>query len=567
MNADEMGADIKALFREQVRAGLERQYIGDYPNRRKRTAGEVAAELAAYDALAAGAMPADVARRVIDQHLLRDAAQTVQTRFAGQPLVAAQLLDTIGAVFVALGLPDQATEPLESALTLRDKANDRSASAAATHDSLGRLYSARNELEAAERHQREAFRLYESLGPAQRENAAGSLINLGHCLTLRTDFGPAASVLDDALARTRVLHGPNHGSVAVCLLYLGKLHHARRTPAEGEPALREALDIFRVSPDTKPNQLTQTLSALGLCLIEQGRASEAEPLLTEALQRSREQLGDEHVDTLAVLNDLGWALMEQGKLPRAEECLRQSLDLLRSLHGDEHPGVPVILLNLSAVLEQSGRLDEAEPLAREAVDLARTNLGPDHPDTLRALNGLATHFFRKGDFASAETLQREVLALRRKRFGERSTEAAIMLVNLAGSLAMQKRWSEAEPVVREALAIYDTSALSGIQPAATARNTLVRILIALARDESASPQQRAAWLEEAEPLALSAARSVESAAANITFVHSVLQSCVVLYEARQALAPDQGHEETAQFWREKLGAWQATTRPAQGAGD
>jgi hypothetical protein len=47
-----------------------------------------------------------------------------------------------------------------------------------------------------------------------------------------------------------------------------------------------------------------------------------------------------------------------------------------------------------------------------------------------------------------------------------------------------------------------------------------------------------------------------------TLVHSVLQGCVELYEAWHDLAPGQGYDQRAAHWREKLQAWQASTRPA-----
>src|SRR5439155_27036952 len=110
---------IKQLFREQVRASLQRQSIGQWPDRRQRTPEQVDAELAAYDAIIDGALPLAVARGVFAKYVLGDAADTVKTKFAEQPRVEAELLFTIGDACAGLGLYDAAESHLRQALKLR----------------------------------------------------------------------------------------------------------------------------------------------------------------------------------------------------------------------------------------------------------------------------------------------------------------------------------------------------------------------------------------------------------------------------------------------------------------
>ena len=49
IDVEAMGHSIKERFREKVRAALQRQYVGEFPDSRKRTPEEVEAELAAFD--------------------------------------------------------------------------------------------------------------------------------------------------------------------------------------------------------------------------------------------------------------------------------------------------------------------------------------------------------------------------------------------------------------------------------------------------------------------------------------------------------------------------------------
>jgi non-specific serine/threonine protein kinase/serine/threonine-protein kinase len=110
IDVEAMGRGIKERFREQVRAALERQYVGEFPDRRRRTPEEIEAELAAFDQRADAAQAADVARRVMDEFVLARAAAELEKQFADQPVVQAQLHDAIGRTYASLGL-FRAAEP------------------------------------------------------------------------------------------------------------------------------------------------------------------------------------------------------------------------------------------------------------------------------------------------------------------------------------------------------------------------------------------------------------------------------------------------------------------------
>jgi len=104
IDVEAMGRGIKDRFREQVRAALEREYVGEFPDRRKRTPEEIESELAAFDQHADSAQPADVARGVMDEFVLARAADAMEEQFGDQPLVQAQLHLAIGGMYKKLGL-------------------------------------------------------------------------------------------------------------------------------------------------------------------------------------------------------------------------------------------------------------------------------------------------------------------------------------------------------------------------------------------------------------------------------------------------------------------------------
>jgi hypothetical protein len=102
-----------------VKAGLEREYIGDSPNRRHRTPEDIEAELARFDTSSSLGNPVDVARRVMDEYVLLPAARAVEEHFADQPLVRANIHDAIGRTYQALGLYEDADSHLQTSLDIR----------------------------------------------------------------------------------------------------------------------------------------------------------------------------------------------------------------------------------------------------------------------------------------------------------------------------------------------------------------------------------------------------------------------------------------------------------------
>src|SRR5205814_2241576 len=113
-----MGRGIKQRFREQVGAALERHYVGEGPDRRKRTPEEIDAELATFDERAGAAEAVDVARGVMDQYVLARAANALEKQFADQPLVRGQLHRAIGNAYKDLGLYSAAETHFRSSLEI-----------------------------------------------------------------------------------------------------------------------------------------------------------------------------------------------------------------------------------------------------------------------------------------------------------------------------------------------------------------------------------------------------------------------------------------------------------------
>ena len=488
IDIEAMGRGLKERFRAQVRGGLERQRVGQWPDSRKRTPEEVDASLATFDELSIAAHPADVAREVMDEFVLGRAAEALETQFAGQPLIQAQIHEAIGLTYRGLGMFDAAEPHLRAALTARRQelgpghadmvaslnhlasllkdmreyseaealyveALAIPAEAAASKNNLALLLAERGDYAAAEPLLREALEMTRAARGAEHRNVASSLCNLALALQNKGDLTGATECANEALAMRRKCLGNEHREVADSVLQLAHLRRAQGDLSAAEPLYREAVAIRRKALGEQHPFVASALTSFSELLRARGKFAEAESTCREALALRGARLGDNHPDVTINLNNLALLLLERGDLATAESLHREVLQQLRGRLGDDDPLVATGVHNLGACLVEARKDAEAERVLREALDLRRRLLGPEHTDVAQTLNSLGWLLKNRGDCAAAEPLLREALAVRRKLLGEHPDVASV-LNNLALLSETKDDPAAAEVFYAEALAIY-----------------------------------------------------------------------------------------------------------------
>jgi len=488
VDVEAMGRGLKQRFREQVGAALQREWVGEFPDRRPRTAEEVAAELAAYEQRAFGAHGVDVARQVMEEFVLRPAAAALEERFTDQPLVQAQLHRAIGETYHTLGLYAAAEPHLRAALALRERALDRGRpDVSASMNSLARLLTARGDYGEAESLHREALSLRRELLGKEHLDVAVSVNNLAYVLKRKGDYAAAEPRFREALALARQLGGAAHPLALRVLNNLADLLRRRGAYDEAEALHREALALRRKHLGDEHGDVASSLNNLALLLREQGRHAEAGPLYREALAIRQKRLGAEHPDVAVEMDNLAILLGTQGDLAAAEPLVRAALEIRRRALGDQHVQVAGSLNSLASLLKAKGAYSAAEPLFREALALRRRLLGAEHPAVATSLNNLAQLLQATGDYAAAEPLCREALEMRIKLHGGEHPWIANSMNNLAALLHDMGDRAAAEPLYREALAMYRRTLGEDHAHVANAMSNLAKLLADRGDDGSAAP--------------------------------------------------------------------------------
>ena len=273
------------------------------------------------------------------------AAPSASTReLAGQPVVQARLLGTIGTVYGSLGIYDRSAALLErGARTAAGHARPRTPRHGARRwRSWPRRIASWRASRKPRRCTARRWPLKRRLG-ASPSSIASSLNNLGLTLSER-----------GTLRRRRAAAARGHRHLA----------GARRT----DGARRVAVG----------------LNNLASILRQQGRLDDAVPMLEQAIAIRRQRLGNGHPGWRRCSATSGQVFNAKGELAKAEPLLREALAIRRRAYGDDHPDTVTAVNNLTSLLHDQGDLAAAEPLYRAALGQRRQAPGHDAPRLRRA---------------------------------------------------------------------------------------------------------------------------------------------------------------------------------------
>ncbi len=437
---------------------------------------------------------------VTARDLLERGTERIEKELSSEPLVQAELLDTIARSFWSLGDFDRALPVAERALEVAHAASGpEDPLVARVLDTLGGIRYSSGDRVAAEETYRQALAMRERLLPPGSPETAESRSDLGRMLVFRGKLDEAETLLRSALVDLRERLGDDHALTALTLIGLAEAAHRRGDIATAADMHAQALAARRrIHGDLHPD-VAWSFMALGLALTGNGDPAAGEVKLREGLVLYRKILGEEHPSVARNLNMLGITLRGKGDLKDAEQTFREALAMERKLRGEEHLRVGKVMSNLAGVLAEEGRIEEAMPLFekaiailgrvstpgdREKADALRQHaealiearrprealasieecmelyliaLGPEHPDIARARVTLAHAWSDLGRFVEAEWTLREILELTSSSSpGSRLTTIQV-LMGLSDLLVRQSRAPEAEPLLREA---HRLSALS-----------------------------------------------------------------------------------------------------------
>jgi tetratricopeptide (TPR) repeat protein len=445
---------------------------------------------------------------VTAREMLDKGAARVDTELANQPKIQATLMDTLGTVYMGLGLYSQARPLLDRAVaTRRSEMGDEPLLLSDSLSHLGDVLTRQAQFDAAEKVYREAI-LVESSRPKDRASQvqlANSLYGFGVLLARQGHYAEAQKNLREALTRQQALYGATNPDVARTLKDLAQAVEDGGDLNAALPLMEGAVAMQRRLRGNQPHpDLAEAINDLALLHQQRGDYDESEKFYLESMAMKRRLYGDKHPEIANALQNLASALQDKGDLARAEPLYRQALDMWRALVGETHPEFANTLHNLASLQYTRGHTSEALASQRESLVIYRKVFPGDNPTVAQELNLIGFWLTMAGEYSEADRDIQEALAMRRRLLGDKNPAVASSEVALATLQLAQQRYPEALESARSANEIYSAAlppthwrvavamsaqgaALAGLGRYAEAQPLLTRSGAILSKDGGAPP--------------------------------------------------------------------------------
>jgi len=422
-----------------------------------------------------------------------------------EPLVQAELYQTLGGIYRKLGKFERAETLLQSSLDVR-RSQPRASPADVVNSlvALARLRADQARLDDAEQLVRNALATARGhFQPGDSVVAAASAA-LGAILEQRGRYGQAIPVLEEAvrlqsdagvdrteqaatlqqlasthfyaghydvsqslnlrvLATHRELYGDRHPLVADDFVNLGAIQHERGRYADAERFYRQALDINQAWYGTDSYQAASNSTMLGRSLVFQARYEEADLLLRRALAVQERVFGPVHPRVASALNDVGNVALKRNLPDEAETCYRRIGVIYRAVYGEKHYLVAVAVSNLASVFMARSDFSRAEQMYRDAARRFSEAQSPDHLNTGIARIKLGRSLLRQRRYAEAETETSAGYSIVSKQAAPAVSWLTSAREDLVAIYDARHEWKKAEMMRAEAAAILRKDAVARAQ--------------------------------------------------------------------------------------------------------
>jgi non-specific serine/threonine protein kinase/serine/threonine-protein kinase len=348
------------------------------------------------------------------QEMLQQGAERIVSSLAGQPLVRARLMATMGRVASHLGDYDTAGPLLDGAL----------------------------ELQRAH------------LGSEHRDTAR-TLVTMGANAYWQGAYERALGAFQEAYSILELTAGSGHRASLTTLARTGLLLSLLGDFSEAEVRLSRALQLAEVNLQADDPHLADILLMNALVLFDRRQYDQAGPLIERAVAIRRQYFGAGHPAYAEALYARGRALRVAGRLQEARHCAEQALAIQEQVLGPDHPAVALTLTTLAAALRAQGQISRALRLYQRADAIWTGRFGPNHVQRVRVLCGIAACYRAGGDHHKARAVLEEPLRIISSNDGQEhgGIEAAHSLHQVARVEYELGRWHQAHDAFRHELEI------------------------------------------------------------------------------------------------------------------
>jgi eukaryotic-like serine/threonine-protein kinase len=423
------------------------------------------------------------------------AANRIQGRFAGQPLVEAAIRTTLAESYASLGEYAVSETHFQRALWLNRRYLGES------HRNT--LYVARKIVgvltdqglyQKAQALGRQTLAIHEQYLGAGHAETLEAMYSFAVPLFMKGERPAATQLLEKTLEGYKRTFGPDHLKTLKVMDQLSEFYLIENQPAKGRELLLRALKSRKaLQGDFHPDTINE-ISNLAGAYADMGEYAAAEPLMIQALQLRTRVLGADHPFTLSSLNNLATLYADEGKYAESARLQERAIELGVRKLGADHPSVLTWSNNLGMTYLDEDKLEEAHQVLERTFKLRQKILGPEHPKTLISMNNLGLVEHRRGRLSLAEKTLARAWAIGERVQGLADPDHLLIGERLAAVWVDQKKFSEAESLLRTIVDARRKHFPDEWRTYATLAD-LGRVLAALDRYNEAEPLLTSAYRE------------------------------------------------------------------------
>src|SRR5260370_21183660 len=200
-----------------------------------------------------------------------------------------------------------------------------------------------------------------------------------------------------------------------------------------------------------PKQTGHSWDRLGFLYYESGNLKDGEPLLRQSLELRKTKVDPDTADYAESANDLAIVCRDTARFTEALAFAQEAVAIRSRVLGKTDTRLAESLDTFGTVYSYQGQYEQAASKYEEALAIHESHLDPAHPDpeygTL-CIN-MGGNYQRMGKYSRAESLFQNVLAVFSNVPGKESPSYAISLIGLAYLQTDMGRYSAAEQVYDE----------------------------------------------------------------------------------------------------------------------
>jgi serine/threonine-protein kinase len=397
VDIDAMGKVLIEALRKRTRANLlaDGQANADIPPQVANAAKELLRRAVN------GVSAADIARDALDAQVVSHALDNIDDSVGDDPLLAADLRQSLARVLITIGSYDHASEAMDKVLDTRSK-----------------------------------------LLPRGDRRLSSAKVDLGRTLLLRGNVARAADLFDQAVADTASLPIDDKLRIAAeagQARVLASQGHGQRARALQESLYRQ---LRAALPESDPD-LMRLRRDLVATLIDLGMRDEAIAHVESLARLDPATFGPESLETLDTTSTFAELLEYRAEHERALAIAMKNVAIRERRQGSGHPATLRDLHTAATALLHMNRADEAYPLLQRALKGRQLLLGKDNPQTLDSMSEMVRLYAVRKDYPAAIALQRTLLASRRRVLGVDHPNTLFTQGGLASLLIRQGSYAEA----------------------------------------------------------------------------------------------------------------------------